>query len=327
MTVTRAARASRPWLVVVLVLMMLLPATAPAAEARTIEPSLEQQLTDLINRERRAAGRSALSTELQLTRIARDWSGSMAGAGRLSHRPDLEGQISGNWRRIGENVGVGPSLTRMHDAFMASAGHKANVLGDFDRVGVGVIEDGGRLWVTVNFMRGSGEFPLFSDIRTNAHRSNIEAVFRRGTTAGCRSDRYCPGDDVTRGQMATFLARELGLAPRSGGFRDVPRDHPHAGAIGALAASGITAGCGPQRFCPNETVDRGQMATFLRRALGLTERPPSGVSDVPTSSTHSGSIGALQRAGITQGCTTTTFCPTAPVSRAQMASFLSRAFG
>jgi uncharacterized protein YkwD len=327
MPTTRVARAARPWLVVALVLTMLLPATAPAAEARSLEPSLEQQLTDLINRERRAAGRPALSTELQLTRIARDWSGTMADAGRLSHRPDLGGEISGAWRRTGENVGVGPSLTKMHDAFMASPGHAENVLGDYDRVGVGVIEDGGRLWVTVNFVRGSGEFPLFTDIRNNAHRSNIEALFRRGTTAGCRSDRYCPGDDVTRAQMATFLARELGLASEKADFRDVPREHPHAGAIGALAASGITAGCGPQRFCPNDTIDRGQMATFLRRALALTERPPSGVSDVLASSIHSGSIGALQLAGITQGCTTTTFCPTAPVSRGQMASFLSRAFG
>ncbi len=327
MTVARVARASRSWTVVVLMLAVLLPAAAPAAEARTVEPGLEQQLTDLINRDRRAAGRSSLATELQLTRVARDWSQTMADARSLSHRPDLAGQISGDWQLLGENVGVGPSLSRLHDAFMASPGHKANVLGEFNRVGVGVVEADGRLWVTVNFLRGSGEFPLFSDIRGNTHRRNIEAVFRRGITAGCRTDRYCPGNDVTRAQMATFLARELGLSPRRADFSDVPRDHPHAGAIGALAASGITAGCAPGRFCPNQPVDRGQMATFLRRALSLTERPPSGVTDVPTSSTHAGSIGALQRAGITQGCTATTFCPTAPVSRGQMASFLSRAFG
>jgi uncharacterized protein YkwD len=298
--------------------------TASPAAANTLQPELENQLVSLTNRSRAAAGKPALKVELQLTRVARDWSNTMATRQNLSHRPSLRDSISGNWTRIGENVGVGPDVARMHTAFMNSTGHRNNILGDYDRIGVGVYERDGRYWVTVNFMKGSGDFPVFRDVTSNTHRPNIEGLFARGTTLGCSGDRYCPNSSVTRGQMATFLARELGLSSRTANFRDVPSSHPHAGAIGALAARGITAGCEPNRFCPETTVSRAQMATFLRRALGLSERAPVGLTDV--SGTHAGSIGALQNAGVTQGCSATRFCPVERVNRAQMATFLQRAF-
>jgi hypothetical protein len=304
-------------------LLAALPFTS--AEARTLVPDAESQLISLTNRARAAHGKAPLAVELQLTRVARDWSNTMASREKLSHRPALADTIVGNWSRIGENVGVGPDVARIHDAFMNSPGHRANVLGDYDRVGIGIYEQNGRYWITVNFVKGRGDFPVFNDVRVNTHRPNIEGLFARGTTLGCSFDRYCPGAGVTRGQMATFLARELGLNPRDGGFRDVSRRHPHAGAIGALAAAGITAGCGPDRFCPEERINRAQMAAFLSRALGLKETAPTGVRDVATS-THAGAIGALQKAGITQGCTSTRYCPTDGVTRAQMATFLQRSF-
>ena len=72
--------------------------------------------------------------------------------------------------------------------------------------------------------------------------------------------------------MASFLVRALGLgqAP-SAGFVDVDAAGVHAGAIDALAAAGVTAGCGaaPLRYCPGEAVTRAQMASFLVRAFDL----------------------------------------------------------
>jgi hypothetical protein len=311
--------------IALLAVAMTIGMVGPAA-ARTLEPDLETQLISMTNSARRSAGLRALPVELQLTRVARDWSNTMASRSELSHRPNLGSTISGDWRRVGENVGVGPSLESIQKAFMASPGHRANVLGDYDRIGIGVYEQDGRLWITVNFLKGSGDFPVFRDVTSGTHRTHIEGLFARGTTLGCSFDRYCPSSGVTRGQMATFLARELNLSPRSEGFRDVSSGNPHAGAIGALAASGITSGCGDGRFCPDDRVTRAQMATFLRRALDLPESAPTGVNDVPRGSTHAGSIGALQRAGITQGCSSTAFCPTAAVSRSQMAAFLQRGF-
>jgi uncharacterized protein YkwD len=305
-------------------LLSLVPQTA--AQAQTLQPDLEARLVTLTNQARAQHGLRPLAVELQLTRVARDWSNTMATERKLYHRPSLRDAIIGDWQRIGENVGVGPTIERVQEAFMASPGHRGNILGDYDRVGIGIYaQDSGRVWITVNFLRGRGDFPVFADVRANTHRSNIEGLFRRGTTLGCTFDRYCPTTGVTRGQMATFLARELGLPARSANFRDVPSSHPHAGAIGALAAAGITTGCGGSSFCPEERINRAQMAAFLARALKLPESAPVGVRDVSTS-THAGAIGALQKAGITQGCTTTSYCPTDGVTRAQMATFLQRSF-
>jgi len=91
-----------------------------------------------------------------------------------------------------------------------------------------------------------------------------------------------------------------------------------------LLYEGLTGGCGGTRFCPDDAVTRAQMAIFLDRALDL----PSAVADHFTDDegiTGEASINALFEAGITGGCTPTLFCPTRPVTRAQMAAFLDRA--
>lgn len=98
-------------------------------------------------------------------------------------------------------------------------------------------------------------------------------LYSEGISAGCRPDplRYCHDSPVTRGQMASFLVRAFDLeeAPAVG-FSDI-EGSVHAGSIDALAASGVTAGCSadPLLYCPNDPVTRGQMATFLVRAMSL----------------------------------------------------------
>jgi hypothetical protein len=90
--------------------------------------------------------------------------------------------------------------------------------------------------------------------------------------------------------------------------------------------NGITTGCSthPMLFCPNDAVTRGQMASFLDRALDLPGTATDFFTDDETS-THEAAINRVAEAGITTGCTATTFCPNAPVTREQMASFLDRA--
>jgi hypothetical protein len=85
------------------------------------------------------------------------------------------------------------------------------------------------------------------------------------------NDRFCPDDPVTRGQLAAFLVRALGLEVNTHpGFVDVPAGSTFAGDIGRLATAGITRGCNPpvnDRFCPDDPVTRGQLAAFLHRGL------------------------------------------------------------
>ena len=105
----------------------------------------------------------------------------------------------------------------------------------------------------------------------------VERLFDTGIMVGCQRDplQYCPDNPVTRSQMATFLTRAFDLEPApSAGFTDVSGGS-HGANIDALAAAGITVGCqrDPLQFCPSRSVTRGQMASFLARAMGLIELP------------------------------------------------------
>jgi subtilisin family serine protease len=98
----------------------------------------------------------------------------------------------------------------------------------------------------------------------------------------------------------------------------------HADNIEALAAAGITQGCSPRSFCPSDPVTRGQIATFLDRALNLPDGTAS-FSDVGDDHPHAAGIAAAATAGVTVGCDAERYCPDAELTRAQMASLLDRA--
>jgi peptidoglycan/xylan/chitin deacetylase (PgdA/CDA1 family) len=162
----------------------------------------------------------------------------------------------------------------------------------------------------------------------------IEWLHASGITAGCNADgtRFCPGDEVTRSQMAAFLNRGLSL-PKAAilRFDDVPGDHTFFWSVEAISAAGITVGCNPPAntlFCPERRVTRGEMAAFLTRALQLPAYtgPDRFVDD--DNSVFEGAIERLAQAGITLGCnppTNNRFCPNDFVTRGQMAAFLKRA--
>lgn len=117
------------------------------------------------------------------------------------------------------------------------------------------------------FGLGGSAGDAFADDDNSVHESAIETLAANGVTSGCAPGRFCPDRGVTRGEMATFLARVLNLpAGRSAGFTDTGGS-PHAAAIDSLAASGITKGCTATAFCPDASVTRAQMASFLVRAL------------------------------------------------------------
>ncbi len=92
-----------------------------------------------------------------------------------------------------------------------------------------------------------------------------------------------------------------------------------------LFAEGITVGCTATAYCPDASVTRDEMASFLVRMFDLTEGGDIDVFTDDESSTHETEINRLAYAGITKGCSPTTFCPGDPVLRGEMASFLSRA--
>lgn len=173
---------------------------------------------------------------------------------------------------------------------------------------------------------------LFADDDRSVHEGQIEALAVEGITSGCGIGRFCPHEAVTRGQMAAFLDRALSLPrPSRDWFRDDERSRFEA-SIDRLREDGATRGCNPpanDRFCPERPVTRGQMAVFLTEALDLPASDRDWFVDDDGHMFES-AIQALRRAGITRGCNPPAndrFCPDETVSRAQMASFISRVRG
>jgi len=176
----------------------------------------------------------------------------------------------------------------------------------------------------------------FTDDDGSIFENDITWLAQEGITKGCNppaNDMYCPGSSVTRGQMAAFLVRGLGLADAgSAGFLDTVGSIFEKD-IDKLAAAGITKGCNPpvnDKYCPDSKVTRGQMAAFLVRALKLTDDGGGNTFIDDDGSIFESDIAKLAAAGITKGCNPPVndkYCPGSVVTRGQMAAFLRRALG
>jgi hypothetical protein len=114
---------------------------------------------------------------------------------------------------------------------------------------------------------GTTTVDFFDDDNGNLHESNINRLAAAGLTSGCGFRQYCPRDPVNRDQMASFLSRAFHLAASNTNFFNDDNGNQHENQINALAASGITGGCAPGKYCPSTAVTRGQMAAFLHRAI------------------------------------------------------------
>ncbi len=189
------------------------------------------------------------------------------------------------------------------------------------------------------------EGPTFLDTAGTFHQLAVDQLVAEGVIQGCTEDRFCPSDELTRGQMASILVRALGLgaedADREGSddvtaaavdgaagavFVDT-QDSVHAEAAGLLAREGLVNGCEQGRFCPDDSLTRGQMATMLVAAFDL--EPASGAETyfIDGAPTHAANIETLAANGISNGCGPVTFCTHDAVERSHAALFLTRALG
>jgi hypothetical protein len=117
---------------------------------------------------------------------------------------------------------------------------------------------------------------IFGDVpETSSFCSFIEELSNRGVVSGCGGGNYCPGDAVTREQMAVFVLRtfDSALDPpacTTPVFADVPATSPFCRWIEELARRGVVTGCGGGNYCPTSPVTREQMGVFLGVTFGLT---------------------------------------------------------
>ena len=173
----------------------------------------------------------------------------------------------------------------------------------------------------------------YFDVNSRSHKANIEALEEQGLFDGteCGARRFCPEQPAKRWTVAVWIVRAVdGVDPSpvsESRFADVDSDEWWMPYVERLAELGITVGCqrAPLRFCPDETVTRARMASFLVRAFDIDPARSAGFADT-RGSTHETSIDAIYAAGLTVGCQQNPlrYCPDVAVSRAQMATLLRR---
>lgn len=111
----------------------------------------------LVNQARWDNGQLGLVRDPTLDAIAANWAEQMAAANTLSHNPDLSMEVPPNWTALGENVAQGqPDAASVHQAWMDSPGHRANVLGNYTDIGIAFLSAGGTTWAVEVFAMYDG---------------------------------------------------------------------------------------------------------------------------------------------------------------------------
>ena len=144
----------------------------------------------------------------------------------------------------------------------------------------------------------------FDDDDASVHEPLIAALASRGIAEGCAPRRFCPEQPITRGQLASILARALDLPASTADHFTDDGDNAHHDGINRIAAAGITAGYADGEFRPYDLVSRGQAATFLFRAIPDTADGADDYFDDDRESPHEAAINRLAAAGVLIGCST-----------------------
>ena len=131
------------------------PTATPASAHVGTDARLTEALMAIsINTVRAQHGLPPLHFDSALSDSARAWSATMAARRTLSHSPNLASTVPGPFSAAAENVGAGAHPPTILDYFLSSSIHRANILGNYTRMGIGVVVDrAGTVWVTQRFVR------------------------------------------------------------------------------------------------------------------------------------------------------------------------------
>ncbi|MGB8360938.1 MAG: CAP domain-containing protein [Acidimicrobiia bacterium] len=148
-------------------------ATIGLSASAAADSGSEQAFLSAINSTRAANGLGPLQMDGSLRAHARNHSADMITVGDIFHssNAELQAAAGSGWTKLGENVGRGGSVSSLHQAFLASPAHKANILGDYNYVGIGTDTASGVLYVTVVFMK-KGSTPATAPTTTTPQTTN-----------------------------------------------------------------------------------------------------------------------------------------------------------
>ena len=173
------------------------------------------------------------------------------------------------------------------------------------------------------------EISPFSDVSTSAYYYEaVKWAQEKGITGGIGNGLFGPNQPCTRAQIVTFLWRAAGSPePKSmSSFSDVSADSYYAKAVAWAVENGITTGTGDGKFSPDATCTRAQSVTFLFRAIGKLVDSKAEFSDVLTDSYYANAVAWAVENGVTNGIGDGLFGPDNSCTRAQIVTFLFRAY-
>ena len=174
------------------------------------------------------------------------------------------------------------------------------------------------------------EISPFSDVSTSAYYYEaVKWAQEKGITGGIGNGLFGPNQPCTRAQIVTFLWRAAGSSePKSmSSFSDVSADSYYAKAVAWAVENGITTGTGDGKFSPDATCTREQAVAFLYRASGSPAvSGGSAFSDVAANAYYADAVAWAEKNGVTGGIGGGLFGSGNTCTRAQIVTFLYRAY-
>ena len=187
----------------------------------------------------------------------------------------------------------------------------------------------GKVEVKATFMEDNSVLNFFYDVPNGAYfYEAVKWAVKSGVTNGLSDTMFGPYESCTRAQIVTFLWRAAGSPePKTASsFTDVPVSTYYAKAVAWAVENGITNGMTATEFAPDATCTRGQSVTFLYRALGKKVESSANFTDVKSDAFYADAVNWAVASDVTNGTSNTTFSPNADCTRAEIVTFLYRAY-
>ena len=188
---------------------------------------------------------------------------------------------------------------------------------------------GSKVEVKATFMEDNSVLNFFYDVPNGAYfYEAVKWAVDKGITNGLSDTMFGPYESCTRAHIVTFLWRATSSPePKTASsFTDVPANAYYAKAVAWAIENGITNGMTETTFAPDATCTRGQIVTFLYRALKGTASGSTNFTDVQSDAFYADAINWAVANNVTNGTSNTTFSPNADCTRAEIVTFLYRAY-
>ena len=188
----------------------------------------------------------------------------------------------------------------------------------------------GKVEVKATFMEDNSMLNFFYDVPNNAYfYEAVKWAVKNGITDGVGNNLFAPEQPCTRAQIVTFLWRAAGSPEPKGaasGMSDVVSGSYYEKAVAWAIENGVTTGTTTSTFSPDATCTRAQSVTFLYRALGKKVESSANFTDVKSDAFYTDAVNWAVANNVTNGTSNTTFSPNADCTRAEIVTFLYRAY-